>query len=91
MCWVRDKLHMCDCMVCIAFQQHLDTLTWSNQQHTPTVEKKKNILLLKASHLQTVDADWKISDFPNTVGKITKPTSTFTSFSGLYVVNLPGF
>lgn len=37
--WVRDKLHMCDCMVCKAFQQHLDTLTWSNQQHTPTVEK----------------------------------------------------
>ena len=39
MCWVRDKLHMCDCMACKAFQQHLDTLTWSNQQHTPTVEK----------------------------------------------------
>lgn len=59
--------------------------------HSYSWKKKKNILLLKASHLQTVDAEWKISDFPNTVGKITKPTSTFTSFSGLFVVNLPGF
>ena len=48
MCWVRDKLHMCDCMACKAFQQHLDTLTWSNQQHTPTVERKREHITIKS-------------------------------------------
>lgn len=62
------------------------------QSATHSYSWKKHILLLKASHLQTVEADWKvISDFPNTVGAITKTSSPLTSFTRLFVVNLQGY